>query len=110
MYPLTTSLQLTSSLRNLRQKSVSVLKDMASELTEMGARESTVEARRAFVDACKPIQELPEVRPIVCAIPEFLADIGRNRSSTTTHSSLLRKVSATLENVSLKVLRRASQK
>ncbi|OCB92030.1 actin cytoskeleton organization protein [Sanghuangporus baumii] len=51
---------LTASLRSLRQNSVSVLKDMAAELSEMGAHEGTVEARRAFVDACNPIQQLPE--------------------------------------------------
>ncbi|KAL5489723.1 MDM20 [Sanghuangporus weigelae] len=51
---------LTATLRNLRQKSVSVLKDIAAELNKMGAHEGTVEARRAFVDACKPIRQLPE--------------------------------------------------
>ncbi|KAH8116753.1 actin cytoskeleton organization protein [Phellopilus nigrolimitatus] len=51
---------LTVSLRALRQKASAVLKEMASGLGKIGAQASTSEKRRAFVDACRPIQEYPE--------------------------------------------------
>ncbi|KAI5121380.1 hypothetical protein M0805_001193 [Coniferiporia weirii] len=51
---------LTSNLRTLRQKAAVVLKEIAAELSKRGAQESTSEKRRAFVDACKPIQEFSE--------------------------------------------------
>lgn len=35
---------------------------MGAALLKTGAAASTAEQRRAFVDACKPIQEVPEVR------------------------------------------------
>lgn len=51
---------LTTNLRALRQKAASVLKDMSTELSKIGAASSTADQRRAFVTACKPIQQFSE--------------------------------------------------
>ena len=38
-----------------------MLKEMSATLATRGANASSVEQRKAFVEACKPIQEVPEV-------------------------------------------------
>jgi len=51
---------LTQSLKSIRANASAVLKDMSEKLVKLGADENTMDRRRAMIEACSPISNLPE--------------------------------------------------
>lgn len=54
-------MQLTQSFKEIRPKAAASLNEMATTLSQLGEKDATVEGRKAFVAACKPIWESSEL-------------------------------------------------
>jgi len=62
---------LAQSFKTIRNKATSVLKSMSEELSKLGAQEGTSENRKRFVEACKLLEELPELEH------DFVMDVAK---------------------------------
>ncbi|OCH92238.1 hypothetical protein OBBRIDRAFT_791472 [Obba rivulosa] len=52
---------LVQSFKEIRQKAAASLNEMAATLSKLGEKDATVEGRKAFVAACKPVWESSEL-------------------------------------------------
>ena len=64
-------LQLAQSFKEIKAKGVAVIQKMSTDISKKAQEVSSNESKEEFVDACEPLKDIHQVRPLDPRIPSL---------------------------------------